>query len=70
MIDKDEKYNEIRKLILTVPENDIKLDILKIKYFNSDINLDVLLERYNERYNEITKPKKNIYKYLYAKKKI
>jgi hypothetical protein len=66
----DDKYGKIRKLILTVPENDIKLDILKIKYFNSDINLDVLLERYKEKYTKnINKPKQNIYKYLYAKNK-
>ena len=64
----NDQYNDIRKLILTTPAEEIKVDILKIKYDKSDINLDVILERYNEKYGKIEK-KKNIYKYLYAKNK-
>ncbi len=64
----NEKYGNIRKILLTTPADEIKIDILKIKYYKSNINLDILLERYNEKYGKIENKKKNIYKYLYAKK--
>ena len=41
-------------------------NIIKIKFYNSDINLDVLLERYNEKFSKI-KDKK--YKYFFIQKK-
>ena len=63
----DTKYENIRKLILTIPAEDIKIDIIKIKYYGSDINLDVLLERYNDKYIKPIK-KKNTYKYIMLKK--
>ena len=64
----NDKYANIRKMLLITPAEEININILKIKYENSDINLDVILERYNEKYCKVEK-KKNIYKYLYAKKK-
>jgi hypothetical protein len=62
----NDKYNKIRQKILTTSFDKIKIDILKIKYRNSDINLDILLERYNEKYCKNNKINK--YRFLYTKK--
>jgi hypothetical protein len=59
----------IKKKLLKTSADKIRVKILKIKYLDSDINLDIILNKYNEKYNIKTKKNKINYKYLYAKKK-